>query len=180
MGDCQAFRFVKIDRARRAAMRASGSTAGILPQTVAAEPQAGRIHPRSPLARPAEREAPGPPPRVSGRRRRRRRAKALRRRRDSRAPISRNAGSAAAVRKLCGPRPVRLRNRLSRSESAAMKASPLSASDRPASRFADCFVFRESRIVRFAFRKCLAASLAGAPAEFTFHGTPDAQNRAHC
>ena len=86
----------------------------------------------------------------------------------------------AAVRRLWGPRPVRLRNRLSRSESAAMKARPLTASDRPASRLADCFIFRESRIVRFAFRKCLAASLAGAPAEFTFHGTPDAQNRAHC
>ena len=56
-------------------------------------------------------------------------------------PESRKAGSAAAVRRLWGPRPVRLRNRLSRSESPAMKASPLTASDRPASRLADCFVF---------------------------------------
>ena len=87
MGDGEAGGVVKIDRARRAAMRASGCTAGIPAQTVAAEPQPGRIHPRfTPRSGRGARHAPGRPPRVSGRRRRRRRAKAARRRRDSRAP----------------------------------------------------------------------------------------------
>lgn|GEM_PF-892221 len=53
-----------------------------------------------------------------------------------------------------------------------MNAKPLTAKDRAESGFFDCFVFRESRIVRFAFRQRLAASLLRVTAEFTFYGTP--------
>ena len=35
--------------------------------------------------------------------------------------------------------------------------------------------FKESRIVQFAFRQCLALILPGAPAEFTLHGNPMAK-----
>ena len=69
---------------------------------------------------------------------------------------------------------------VSRSGSAAMKVSALTARDRAELGLADCIFFKESRIVRFAFRQCLALILPGAPAEFTLHGTPDAQDRAHC
>ena len=80
---------------------------------------------------------------------------------------------------IVGTKSGKIRNRWSRSGSAARKANAEAANDPPNSGLMDCRSFEEWRILRFSFRKCLAVSICGLTGRLCPEWNPNAQDCAH-